>query len=232
MTHSSDNSSLPKEQQSAYQRWEMTSFGDNRPSVVAAQKPNVPMPTAEEVARIKVEAKMTGLKEGKQAGYAEGYAQGLAEGRAKALAEGRELAAAELQALSRLSDSFASAVTSADETIAQDMLQLALDISRAMLKTALKVKPELLISVIRDAIDHLPDLQQPALLHLHPDDLLLVQEHIGAELSKTGWRLLEDPSLERGGCRIDTASNHIDASNAGRWQRLSSALGSDTGWLA
>lgn len=232
MTRSSDNTLLPKEQLSAYQRWEMTSFGDNRPSVVASKKPTVPMPTAEEVARIKVEAKMTGLKEGKQTGYTEGYAQGLAEGRAQALAEGREQAGQELQALRRLSDSFADAVTAADETIAQDMLQLALDISRAMLKTALKVKPELLIGLIRDAIDHLPDLQQPALLHLHPDDLLLVQEHIGAELSKTGWRLLEDATLERGGCRIDTASNHIDASNASRWQRLATALGSDLGWLA
>ena len=29
---------LPKEQQSAFQRWEMTSFGDERPSVMALRE--------------------------------------------------------------------------------------------------------------------------------------------------------------------------------------------------
>jgi flagellar assembly protein FliH len=230
MTHSSDKP-LPKEQQSAFQRWEMTSFGDERPSVVAARKPVVPMPTAEEVARIKVEARMKAMSEGKQHGYSEGYAEGLAQGRAQALAEGHAQAAQELAFIKQLSGSFANAVTAADETIANDMLQLSLDLARAMLKTALAVQPELIIAVIRDAVDHLPSLQQPAQLHLHPDDLLLVQEHIGEELTHGGWRLLEDPQLERGGCHIDTASNHIDATLATRWQRLTLALGKDHGWL-
>lgn len=230
MTRSSDKP-LPKEQQSAFQRWEMTSFGDERPSVVAARKPVVPMPTAEEVARIKVEARMKAMSEGKQHGYSEGYAEGLAQGRAQALAEGHAQAAQELAFIKQLSGSFADAVTAADETIANDMLQLSLDLARAMLKTALAVQPELIIAVIRDAVDHLPSLQQPAQLHLHPDDLLLVQEHIGEELAHGGWRLLEDAQLERGGCHIDTASNHIDATLATRWQRLTLALGKDHGWL-
>jgi flagellar assembly protein FliH len=231
MTHSS-NPPVPKEQLSAYQRWEMTSFGDDRPSTIAKRKPVIPMPTAEEVARIKVEAKMKGMSEGKQSGYAEGYAEGLAQGRAQALAAGHAQTAQELVFLQQLSSSFAAAVTAADETIARDMLNLALDLSRAMLKTALAVRPELIIALIRDAVDHLPNLQQPAQLHLHPDDLLLVQEHIGDELSKAGWRLLEDPHLERGGCLIDTAGNHVDATTTTRWKRLAAALGNDTGWMA
>jgi flagellar assembly protein FliH len=227
---------VPKEQLSAYQRWEMTSFGDERPSAIAKRKPVIPMPSAEEVARIKVEARMKGMSEGKQSGYAEGYAEGhaegLAQGRAQALAAGQAQAAQELMFLQQLSSSFAAAVTSADETIAKDMLNLAIDLSRAMLKTALAVRPELIIALIRDAVDHLPNLQQPAQLHLHPDDLLLVQEHIGDELSKAGWRLLEDPHLVRGGCMINTAGNHVDATTTTRWQRLAAALGNDTSWMA
>ena len=230
MTRSFDTL-VPKEQLSAYQRWEMTSFGDERPSAVAARKPVIPMPSAEEVARIKVEAKYKGFNEGKQNGYSQGYDEGFAQGQAQALAEGQAQAAQELVALRQLARSFASAVTAADETIAHDLLNLTLDISRAMLKTALNVKPELIVAVIRDAIDHLPNLQQPAQLHLNPDDLLLVQEHIGEELGKAGWRLMEDPKLERGGCEIDTASNHLDASLASRWQRLASTLGKDVSWL-
>ncbi len=230
MTRSFDTL-VPKEQLSAYQRWEMTSFGDERPSAVAGRKPVIPMPTAEEVARIKVEAKYKGFNEGKQNGYQQGYDEGFAQGQAQALAEGQAQAAQELVALRQLAASFAGAVTAADETIAHDLLNLALDLSKAMLKTALNVKPELIIAVIRDAIDHLPNLQQPAQLHLHPDDLLLVQEHMGEELGKAGWRLMEDAKLERGACKIDTASNHLDASLASRWQRLASTLGKDVAWL-
>jgi flagellar assembly protein FliH len=230
MTRSFDTL-VPKEQLSAYQRWEMTSFGDERPSAVAARKPVIPMPSAEDVARIKVEARHKGFNEGKQNGYSQGYDEGFAQGQAQALAEGRAQAAQELAALRQLAGTFASAVTAADETIAHDVLNLALDVSKAMLKTALKVKPELIIALIRDAIDHLPNLQQPAQLHLNPDDLLLVQEHIGEDLAKAGWRLMEDEQLERGGCKIDTASNHLDASLATRWQRLATTLGKDVDWL-
>jgi hypothetical protein len=38
--------------------------------------------------------------------------------------------------------------------------------------------------------------------------------------------------MERGGCRIETASNQIDAATSDRWQRIAASLGkeSDNGW--
>ncbi|HEX8787220.1 MAG TPA: FliH/SctL family protein, partial [Telluria sp.] len=41
-----------------------------------------------------------------------------------------------------------------------------------------------------------------------------------------------DEDMARGGCRVDTASNQIDAQIASRWQRLAHALGKDLDWLA
>jgi flagellar biosynthesis/type III secretory pathway protein FliH len=54
------------------------------------------------------------------------------------------------------------------------------------------VKPELILPVVRDAIEYLPVLQQPALLVLHPDDAATVRAGIGEELDKGGWRVVED----------------------------------------
>ena len=79
---------------------------------------------------------------------------------------------------------------------------------------------------------YLPSLQQPALLMLHPDDAEIVRAGIGHELDKSGWRIVEDAQLERGGCRVDTASNQIDAQIASRWQRLTASLNADVDWLA
>ena len=62
-------------------------------------------------------------------------------------------------------------------------------------------------------------------------ELPVVWAGIGEELDKGGWRVVEDPQVGRGGCKVDTASNQIDATAASRWQRLSHALGKEVDWL-
>ncbi|MES2150432.1 MAG: flagellar assembly protein FliH [Pseudomonadota bacterium] len=209
----------PKELQTAYQRWEMNSFGDERPSVVAKRPPPIELPSEETVAGIREEARLIGYEEG----HASGYADGLAIGRAEA--------ARELEHLASIAVIFGTAVAEADEVIANDVLELALHLAKGMLRNALEVKPELLIPVVREAIEYLPVLQQPALLLLNPADAALVRQGIGEELEKGGWRVVEDSQIGRGGCKIDTASNQIDAQTASRWQRLTAALGKNVDWL-
>lgn len=242
-------SNLPKEQQSAYQRWEMTSFGDERPSVVAARKQAEPAPpppaeperaaesdlppppdypTEEELGAIREQARLEGHELGLAAGRAEGYADGEAE----ALELGKQASAVELEHLKTLALEFGGALADADQLIAAEVLELALQLAKGMLKTALQIKPELVLPVVREAIEYLPVLQQPALLMLNPDDAKVVREGIGEEIDKGGWRVVEDASVERGGCKIDTASNQIDAQTSARWQRLTHALGKDVDWLA
>jgi flagellar assembly protein FliH len=248
---------LPKEQQSAFQRWEMTSFGDERPSVIALRDaeqreidaenarleaeqrvhealleqqeqiemgpplpPPLDYPTVEELEGIREQARKEGYDEGHEAGHAD------------AIEAGKIASAEELQHVRALADSFSNALRDADQLIANDVLDLALQLAKGMLKNALQVKPELVLPIVRDAIEYLPVLQQPALLVLHPDDAAVVRAGIGEELDKGGWRVVEDPQVGRGGCKVDTATNQIDATAAARWQRLSHALGKEVDWLA
>ncbi len=214
---------LPKEQQTPFQRWEMNSFGDNRPSArPAAATPaalTAPKVSIEEAARIREEAR------------AKGHAEGLAEGYTEGLAQGRADAADEMHNLQQLATHMGEEVLRADEVIAKDVLNLALDLAKAMLKTALTVRPELVIPIVSEAIRYLPSLQLPAQLFLHPQDAALVKTQMQDELSKAGWRVVEDNQVQRGGCRIDTASNQIDAAIDTRWQRLAEALGKESEWL-
>ena len=247
---------LPKEQQSAFQRWEMTSFGDERPSTVALRQaeqrerdaeqahydaeqrvqealleqqeqlemgpplpPPVEYPTVEELEAIREQARKEGYDEGHEAGHAD------------AIEAGKLATAEELQHVRALADTFSTALQDADQLIANEVLDLALQLAKGMLKNALQVKPELILPIVRDAIEYLPVLQQPALLVLHPDDAAMVRTGIGEELDKGGWRVVEDASVGRGGCKVDTATNQIDATAAARWQRLSHALGKEVDWL-
>jgi flagellar assembly protein FliH len=211
--------------QTAYQRWEMNSFGDDRPSVVAARQNSAPPPplllgpSEEELAAIREQARLEGYDDGHGAGYADGLAIGRAE------------AAKELEHLQAIALEFSGALAAADETIAADVLDLALHLAKSMLRNALEIKPELVIPVVREAIEYLPVLQQPAVLMLNPADVALVREAIGDELDKGGWRVVQDPSIARGGCKVDTATNQIDAQVGTRWERLTHALGKNLEWL-
>jgi flagellar assembly protein FliH len=241
---------IPKDFQPAFKRWEMTSFGDERASAVAQRRaaelaaelaataeaeaaamraaaPAPSMISEDELEAIREAARQQGYAEGHQEGLATGHASGHEDG----LAMGRAEAAAELTHLQELATTFGHAVTAADEAIAADVLELALHLARNMVRTAFEVRPELIVPVVREAVDYLPTLQQPALLILNPEDALIVRGSIGQELEKTGWRIVEDGGVARGGCRIDTASNQIDAQIASRWQRLSQALGRNVEWL-
>jgi flagellar assembly protein FliH len=240
---------MSKDTQGAFKRWEMTSFGDERPSTLAARiqaeeraaasaaasaaaaaavasmpaMPAMQLPTAAELEALREDARAEG--------YAEGLEEGRAAGRAEAYEAGRAEMAAEMDSLRAVAATFSGAVAAADETIASDVLDLALHLARSMVRTAFTVRPELIIPIVREAIDYLPVLQQPAILALNPEDIEIVRAALGDEIDKGGWRVVADPQVGRGGCKVDTASNQIDAQAAARWNRLAHALGKNVEWL-
>ncbi|MGJ9418158.1 flagellar assembly protein FliH [Massilia sp. CMS3.1] len=240
---------MSKDTQGAFKRWEMTSFGDERPSSLAARiqeqeraatiaasaaaaaytpatpaAPAIQFPTAAELEALREDARAEG--------YAEGLEEGRAAGHAEALEAGRQEVSVEMETLRAIASTFSGAVTAADETIASDVLELALHLARSMVRTTLTVRPELIIPIVREAIDYLPVLQQPAILALNPEDIEIVRTALSDELDKGGWRVVADPQIGRGGCKVDTASNQIDAQAGARWARLSHALGKNVEWLA
>ena len=198
---------IPKEQLSAYQRWEMRSFN----AAEAGRDGAALLPTAEQVENIYEQAR----KESHAAGYAEGKAQ----------------AQAEAQRLQALLESLERDLQQFDQHVAQDMLTLSLDVARQMLCQAFKVRPELVLPVVQEAIRCLPQFNQHAHLILHPDDAALVRSHQGEPLSHSGWKILEDTRIERGGCRVETGGAQIDATVSSRWQRVLAAIGQDGEWL-
>jgi flagellar assembly protein FliH len=239
---------LPKEQQSAYQRWEMASFGDDRPSTLArraaeaaaaappadatpALPPGFNLPSVEELEAMREAARQEGYAQGLEEGRAQGHQEGRAQGYAEGAEAGQREAAAELEQVRQVAASFGDAIARADETIARDVLDLALRLARGMVRTGFDVRPELILSVVRDAIDQLPVLQQPAVLTLNPQDAELVRHGMAEELTKGGWRIVENGSIARGGCKVETATNQIDAQAAARWNRLTHALGANVEWL-
>lgn len=190
------------EKLTAWQRWELPNFeGGTRGEGVG-------LPTAAQVEDIQRLAR--------EEGYRNGYAEGM------------QKAAQDRQRLNTLIEALSNQM---DEQISQELVELALDVAKQMLHQALKVKPELVLGVVREAIGTLPHFNQGAHLVLHPADAALVREQMGEQLAHSGWKVFEDARIERGGARIETANSQIDATLESRWKRVVGALGQNTEWL-
>ncbi len=200
---------IPKEQLSAYQRWELNSLDETEAEKVSP--PVVVLPTAEEVEHIHQQASR------------EGYAAGYQEGKRKVDAE--------LARLTQLMSALDASLLDFDESISQSLLALALDIAKQMLRGALKARPELVLPVIREAVSSLPHANQHPHLKLHPDDADLVRSLMEDELNHYHWKVIEDDRVERGGCQVETANSEIDATLESRWKRVLAALGREGSWL-
>lgn len=202
----------PKEQLTAYERWELPNLGVSggkaSASWLSKNKNEIELPTAAQLEEIQRQA------------HDEGYQAGLAEG----IAEGAKKIEALLKTLS-------DALQQADEDIAQELLDLALEVARQMVQQTLKTQPEILLNTIRAAITSLPHFNQGAHLVLHPDDAEIVRNSMGEQLTHTGWKVFEDVLIARGGARIETAHSQIDATLENRWQRIVAAIGQNSAWI-
>jgi flagellar assembly protein FliH len=208
---------------SAWQRWEMDSFNDPTP-----RKKEVQL-TPEQIAA--AEQLKAAIEEGRQMGLAQGRAEGLQQGRDEGYREGQQAAQREAQALQTLAQSFSQDIGHMHEAMSGQLLALALDVAKAMLKTSLAVTPELVLPIIESNIHEL-GAQAHGQVALHPSDAELVRQHLGEELARADWRIREDSAIAPGGCIIETAANHVDARVETRWQRIAASLQGQGDWLA
>jgi flagellar assembly protein FliH len=230
------SSVIPKEQLAAYSRWQANDF-DEKPE----QQPDLPappivdeplaeddgedrgeavdgpisLPTADEIENIHEQARQ------------EGYQAGLEEGRLASEAALREATALEMARIGTLTANFFSALENLDQNIAEQTLDLALEVAAQVLRGALNTHRELLIPVVREALLALPVHHGNIALHANPDDIASLREGLGEILTQGGMHLVTDSTISPGGCLIKAGQSEIDATLETRWKRVLEAIGVD-----
>jgi flagellar assembly protein FliH len=226
---------IPKEQLTAYQRWELAAFDDHetppltgtadsaadsvQDGVDADTDLRLNLPTAEDLERIHQEA------------WQEGYNLGLEEGRKAGFEAGRQEGEQYARQLRALTESLESERLRQDEELAQEILTLALVVARQVVGTSLRVKPELLLDTMRQALQSLPSLSGHYRVIVHPDTAQVVRDWLTQEYNHLSWKLVEDEQMEPGGFRFESAHSELDASLRVRWQEISACLGASSEWL-
>jgi flagellar assembly protein FliH len=160
----------------------------------------------------------------RQQAQRDGFLVGMQEGRNRVNAEAEQLAA--------IAVGFKREMAGMEERLANQILDLALDVAQQMLHTALRIQPELVLPVIEQAVREFSLTGDARRIVLHPLDGQLVRERLADTLAATGWQIIEDPSIARGGCRLLTAQGEVDVDVASRWRSIVASLGREGTWFA
>ncbi|MBU0603800.1 MAG: flagellar assembly protein FliH [Gammaproteobacteria bacterium] len=217
----------------AFTRWKLPVFDDNGD----ANDDAAPVPdadasgtaTAEPGSEAEVEAEPAfklptadELEKLQQGAHREGYAAGYEEGTARVRMEAMRLHSV----VEQLEDALALL----DTRVAQDVLNLGVEIARQVVRQTVTVKPDIVINVVKEAINQLP--HQHTAVYLNPEDASLVRAHAaGEQLTHGGHRIFEDETIARGGCKVEAGGCQIDATLPTRWSRIVEALIDEVEWI-
>lgn len=167
-----------------------------------------------------------GYDKGYQQGYKEGREQGKQEGKTEALAMVRE----QVDYLQRAMTMLTEPLAQLDEQVEQELVTLAMTVAKQLVRRELKTDPGQIVAVVRDALSLLPVSQRQATLIMHPEDAELVQSALHLDEISVPWKIVEEPLMTRGGCRIETEVSRIDATVEKRLAAvIAAALGDERG---
>jgi len=96
----------------------------------------------------------------------------------------------------------------------REVIHLALEIARKVVKREISIDEEIIVTLVRVALKRVSD-QTLITVRLNPMDYSVVKRHQAmgnaADILNEGVRLAEDPLISRSGCVIETESGLVDA---------------------
>jgi flagellar assembly protein FliH len=163
------------------------------------------------------------LQEVQREAYDEAYEKGYTDG----LKAGQQELTARADRLDELLTAQAQPFDQLDETVEKQLVDLSMSVVRQLFRRELKSDPGHVIGVVREAIRLLPVASRDVNVHLHPDDAALVRETLTSTEGERAWSIVEDPLIERGGCKVSTETSQIDARAETRLRALIASIAGD-----
>lgn len=158
------------------------------------------------------------------------HQQAWEEGFAKGQRDGLDLARREIDAqvanLAAVADALTRPYDHLDEQVEAEFVAVIKAIVRHVVRRELRIQPDEVVAVVRRALEAMPSAARGVTLFLQPQDAELVRESLPGLETEHGWRIVEDSSLSRGGCRVESESSLIDATVE---HRLNSAIAAALG---
>jgi flagellar assembly protein FliH len=200
--------------------------GAAKPGSAAAEAPATALPTpAEQMAEMQAEMDRQ-VTAARAQGYQDGYRDGLV-----ALDSFKQSFASQVSAqMGQVLASLEQELSSLEQTLASSVARVATELARQVVRSELTVRPALVAQVAREAINAVLMSASHITVMVHPDDHALVTADCQEALAARGARLLAQPSVERGGCKVESDAGVVDARIGARWAQATHALGTHVPW--
>lgn len=191
--------------------WSLPSFDPQRPEPepepeVIEEIEEVPL---DEVQPLTLEE----LESIRQEAYNDGFALGEREGfhstQLKVRQEAEVALAARLATLEQLMGHLLVPIAEQDAQIEKSLVELVGHIAREVVQRELRIDSGQIETVLRESLKLLPMGANNVRIFVNPQDF--VQIKAMRERQEENWRILEDPALLPGGCRVETEHSRIDA---------------------
>ena len=172
-----------------------------RPHQVSGEAPA--LPTAAELEQLHERARSEGFEAGRREGVEFGHREGLEEGRRESLQR--------LEKFDQLMRAVHTPFEDLDDQVEHELVTLVISMVRQLVRREVKADQGHIIGVVRDALAVLPVAARSVRLLLHPEDAVLVREVYALGDTELTWQIVEDPVIQRGGCKVVTDVSQIDA---------------------
>lgn len=183
-----------------------------------------------EAGQIKQEARKLAEQEGEhlkqvaqKTAFEQGYQDGQREGRSKAEEAAKEIRETAVDVLCQAEENRRRILESMEESI----INLSREIAEKLLTAQITLEPEVVCSVARESLRMLAGRLQ-VVIYINPAELELYErkkEELIAILPKRAeMQIIADPTIQPGGCRIDTENGQVDATIEARRKALMNAL--------
>ena len=222
---------IPREEIDAVASWHFSSMDSNLAPVQTHEASEHVEPSAAESA-----AESANLQAEREQAWADGFAQGRQQGEQETRATLTEPMQQALQAsalrMGELLHGMADQLLNHEQKISRQLLELACDIARQVVRQELTVNTRQLRTVIGEALEMIVDDGLPATVRMHPDDLALMKASLLETLGENAPEFAADATITPGGCLIHTPSMAVDATVEKRWARAVGNLGLSVAWAS
>ncbi|MCU0259074.1 MAG: flagellar assembly protein FliH [Solirubrobacteraceae bacterium] len=174
------------------------------------------LPTAAELERLHKKAHDDGFERGRAEGFRYGHQEALETARAQ-IAE-------RIALLDELLDALGTPFRRLDDQVEREVVSLVVAIVRQLVRREVRTDPGQIVGVVRESLAILPVASRNVRVVLNPEDAALVRQVYAVTESELTWKIVEDPVVARGGCRVVTETSQVDATLESRLAALIAPL--------
>ncbi len=174
-----------------------------------------------------------GYEEGFNKGYKEGFNEGVKKGYEEGFNKGQKEIKEKSDELSKTTEVFKNLIKELREfkhkqieSLLPQILKLAFQIAEKVVATKISLDKEATLSIVKEALKTIPLSEEKIIIKISPEDYDYISQKID-ELEIDRASIQIEPSDEiKGGCSIETQSQHIVSTVEQRLKEIENALNS------